>query len=394
MYLTEQYHMYHLAYHLVTMEQYDMLHMNQQTNEVWLEKQNRKVSTIIRFVQGGFDWKNHLKADVVSVFQRVKAMGKLIIGKKVEIYNIYITEHEPVDDWETLKKPMMLKAKKSVKMNLFYLSDSQYKEETKRLFQQMALRMPHDKSSTDEEKVLDVSKYKQELTDRLDHKSKEFDTVFSYGKPRFVYVFIAFTIFMFLMLELNGGSTNIDTLIQSGAKYNPAMINGEWWRIITSMFLHIGAIHLFMNMLALYYLGIVVERIYGSFRFVVIYFLAGIGAGLTSFAFHTHVSAGASGAIFGLFGALLFFGMIHKKLFLQTIGKGIVIVLAINLVIGLVVPQIDMGAHLGGLITGFIAAIITHLPRHANPLLQTLAIVCYLFIIISLMIYGTWMNMV
>src|SRR5699024_11672752 len=86
--------------------------------------------------------------------------------------------------------------------------------------------------------------------------------------------------------------TSTETLIKFGTKYNPAIIeNGEWWRIVTSMFLHIGIFHILMNMLAVYYLGSVVERIYGAFRFLIIYFLAGIGGGLASFAFTTNVSA-------------------------------------------------------------------------------------------------------
>src|SRR5690625_3443683 len=126
---------------------------------------------------------------------------------------------------------------------------------------------------------------------------------------------------MFILLEYSGGSTNLGNLIQFGAKFNPAIINGEWWRIITSMFLHIGMIHLFMNMFALYYLGVVVERIYGSWRFFVIYFLAGIGGGLTSFAFSFNISSVDSGVFFVVFCSLLFFGTLHKKFFFQSIRK-------------------------------------------------------------------------
>src|SRR5699024_12610735 len=104
---------------------------------------------------------------------------------------------------------------------------------------------------------------------------------------------------------------DINHLIQFGAKYNPAILEGEWWRIVSSMFLHIGFFHLLMNMIALFYLGAAVDRIYGTFFFSIIYFLAGIGEGFESFAFTVNVSAGDSGAIFGLFGVLLFFGLFY-----------------------------------------------------------------------------------
>src|SRR5699024_6143453 len=84
------------------------------------------------------------------------------------------------------------------------------------------------------------------------------------------------------------------------------------------------------------------ERIYGTKRFIVIYILSGIGGSLTSFAFSTSISAGASGALFGLFGALLFFGVNYKNLFFQTMGKNVIFILILNLVIGIVIPNIDM----------------------------------------------------
>lgn len=183
---------------------------------------------------------------------------------------------------------------------------------------------------------------------------------------------------------------DIETLIHYGAKYNPAIVAGEWWRIISSMFLHIGALHLFMNMLAVYYLGTAVERIYGSGRFIIIYFLAGIIGSLTSFAFNTHVSAGASGALFGLFGALLYFGVIYKNLFYQTMGKSVIFILLINLAFGFLVPQIDMGAHLGGLIGGFVAAAITSLPEQLTKkrLYKMVGIITFICLTIFLARYG------
>src|SRR5690625_1388532 len=193
---------------------------------------------------------------------------------------------------------------------------------------------------------------------------------------------------MFFILEINGGSTDVETLIQFGAKYNPYMIDGEWWRLVSSMFLHIGFLHLAMNIVAFYYLGVAVERIYVSSRFLIIYFLAGIAGSLTSFTFAMNVSAGASGAIFGLFGALLFFGIVHKKVFFQTMGRNIITIVAINIVLGFVIPQIDIGAHLGGLIAGFIASAIVYLPREKRITIQFSALILYVVLFIGLFILG------
>src|SRR5690625_3467192 len=131
----------------------------------------------------------------------------------------------------------------------------------------------------------------------------------------------------------------VPNLINIGAKYNPAMIECDWWRASTSMFFHIGVLHLCMNMLDPDYLGVLLARIYGTKRFIVIYILSGIGGSLTSFACSASISAGASGALFGPFGALLFFGVDYKNLFFQTMGKNVIFILILNLVIGIVIDR-------------------------------------------------------
>src|SRR5690625_1676413 len=335
MFITEQYKLYRLAYDLVKERQFEVVHLNIETSEIWLEKYENKTTKVIRLIHKGFDWKNHLKADIVSVFQRVEALRKVFIGKNIEVFNIYVSPYEPVDDWEQLLQPMKLKKRKSIKMKVFYLSTENGDNENERLYDELAIS-PIDDSDLPsiEEQEEQVHLYKVNLSRRLYLKNKARENIFTYGRPIFTYILITFNLFMFLMLELNGSSLDVHNLFKSGAKYNPAIIEGEWWRIISSMFLHIGVFHLFMNMLALYYLGMAVERIYGSVRFLFIYFLAGIGGGLVSFAFSVSVSAGASGALFGLFGALLFFGVIHKRLFLQTMGRGILLIIGINIVLG------------------------------------------------------------
>lgn len=389
--IQEQYLMYQLAYKLVNEEAYEMLHINPKSNEIWLEKQTRKTSKIIRFIHRGFDWKNYLKKDIASVFKRIKLMNKHFIGKEVEVYNIYVTEHEPVDSWYDLKKPMIMKDKKPVKMKVFYITDENRNDEEARLLEQLDTSVVLDQTFPEQiVQETTVQQYKHLLTYFLKEKNDQIKRTFSYGKARLTFAFIFINIFIFIMLELNGGSTDIDTLIAYGAKYNPAIISGEWWRIISSIFLHIGTLHLFMNMLAIYYLGTAIERIYGSTRFIIIYFISGIIGSLTSFAFNIHIAAGASGALFGLFGALLYFGVIYRQLFFQTMGKSVIFILLINLVFGFLVPQIDMGAHVGGLLGGFIAAAITSLPNQKQGMKRhkILGFISFILIVTFLVSYG------
>lgn len=389
MHLSEQYKTYQIAYDLVKNEGYHVLHMNDHNHEVWLEKYEKRKSKVIRILPQGFDWKNHLKRDIAQVFQQTNAMKQLLVGKAIEIYNIYISSHTPIDEWEMLKRPLQLKEKNSLTMKIYYITESNLDEELPRLDTDLGTYMNiniEEQPETEKEAIVNL--YKHRLSDLLYKKNEKVKGLFSFGKPFFTYLLVIVNVIMFVILELNGGSTDIENLISSGAKYNPAMIEGEWWRLISSMFLHIGLLHLFMNMLALYYLGLTVERIYGSGRFLFIYFLAGIAGSLTSFAFSINVSAGASGAIFGLFGALLFFGIIHKKVFFQTMGRNIITIVAINIVLGLVVPQIDMGAHLGGLIAGFIASAIVGLPKTKKVIIQFLAFFAYILLLAALLVFG------
>src|SRR5699024_5665965 len=133
MHINEQYTLYSLAHRFVKDYKYNVLYINEQLSEVWLEKKDQKKSRVIRFIQRGFDWKNHLKKDVAGVFQRAKNLKQHLSSKNVEIFNIYVTTYQPIDSWEELKKPMRLKEKNPMWMYLYYLDESDYVDEYVRL---------------------------------------------------------------------------------------------------------------------------------------------------------------------------------------------------------------------------------------------------------------------
>jgi len=152
---------------------------------------------------------------------------------------------------------------------------------------------------------------------------------------------------------------NTQVLFDMGATYGPKiLLDGEWWRLFSAMFLHAGIIHLSMNMYSLYIVGKGVDSYFTSLQYLVIYLFSGIFGTLLSLSVHSDtLGVGASGAIFGLLGALAGFFLVHKKeiakqsrAFFGTFGS----VIALNLFIGLSVPNIDMSAHIGGLIAGFL----------------------------------------
>lgn len=175
------------------------------------------------------------------------------------------------------------------------------------------------------------------------------------------YVIFGINILVFLLMSFAGGTNNETTLLAFGMKSNYEIDHGEVWRFVTPIFIHIGFIHLFFNSYALWLVGPQVEKIYGGPRFLLLYLLTGIGGVAASYWYHPDIpSAGASGAIFGLFGVLLIFGLKYRSTlptqFRQALSKGILLTVGINLVIGFSIPVVDNSAHLGGLISGAILA--------------------------------------
>ena len=159
---------------------------------------------------------------------------------------------------------------------------------------------------------------------------------------------------MWLWTELHGGSTQLDTLVRYGARVNYLVWSGQYWRVFTYQFLHIGLVHLAFNLFALHYLGGATEIAYGKARFLLIYFLAGLGGGLTGLFLDQRqtVAAGASGAIFGLFGALVYYSVQLPPTLRHGQLQRWLVPLLINLAYGLSSPQVDNYAHVGGFAFG------------------------------------------
>jgi len=180
-------------------------------------------------------------------------------------------------------------------------------------------------------------------------------------RPVVTYVLLGLILLAFGAETLAGGSTETEVLIKLGAKYTPLIALGEYWRLFTAMFLHIGWMHLAFNAYALVAIGTDLERIVGWARFLVIYLLSGLFGSLASYAFSPHLSAGASGAIFGVIGALgAFFALYRERLGQWGRGRlgNILFLIAINLFFGFTNPGIDNYGHLGGLLSGAVLGLV------------------------------------
>lgn len=171
---------------------------------------------------------------------------------------------------------------------------------------------------------------------------------------------IAVNVAIFLAMVARGVSAvapTADVLIRWGADYGPMTTRGQWWRLLTSAFLHIGVTHLAVNMFALFVIGRFTERLFGNTGFLVLYLLGALAATLTSLSIHPMtVSAGASGAIFALYGGLFGFLFVRRSTMsyatVTSLSLNAIFFVAFNLFYGLTKPHIDMAAHVGGLLAG------------------------------------------
>lgn len=196
------------------------------------------------------------------------------------------------------------------------------------------------------------------------------------GTVVITWLLLAINIIVWLLMQLLGGFLNqdVDVLLRFGAIFGPLIATGEYWRFFTAMFLHAGIIHLFFNCFALFIFGRLVEGVYGNARFTAIYLLAGLSGGVLSYMFNrTAIAVGASGAIFGILGALAAYFVVHRNT-LGEMGRrnltGLATIAAINLAIGLLIPNIDNWAHFGGLAGGFVMGLALA-PRYLYELAET-----------------------
>jgi membrane associated rhomboid family serine protease len=176
-------------------------------------------------------------------------------------------------------------------------------------------------------------------------------------------VLIALNVGVYLVQLGMGAGVNADSgwIFEKGILYGPFVAHGDWWRLITSAFLHHGPLHLGLNMLALWWFGAPVEMFLGRTRFLLLYLVGGLaGAAGALIATPHSPTVGASGAIFGILGAAL----VLERQRLYVLGGSALTVIVINIVFTLVVPGISIGGHLGGLAGGALGTLaLSHFGR-------------------------------
>lgn len=337
-----------LINYFITEQNYNPMIIHGVKDEIWLENLNSDYK-IIRIVSHHIHNKEQLDFDKFKLSRIVHEVKKKTLSFKVKVLNIYTD----IEDEKLLSDN-----------DIFINKESDInKSKLPSVFPNIV-----EKTTRKENELEYFIKVTDNLNKSNEKKSRVAEKIFSPKKPIVTYTIIGICIFAFaLMYILGRGSEDANTLINFGANLDTLVKNGEYYRLFTCIFLHIGIMHLLCNMYSLYIIGREVETVYGKWKYLIIYLMSGICGSIFSLAFnHNTISAGASGAIFGLLGALLYFGYYYRAYLGNILRSSIIPVIAINLIIGFLSPTIDNAAHIGGLIGGILTSMLVKVPDKSN----------------------------
>lgn len=355
-----------LLNYFITEENYNPMIVHGITDEIWLENLNSDYK-IIRIVSHHIHNKEQLAFDKFKLSRIVSEVKKKTLSFKVKVLNIY-TDIE--DDKMLSDNDIFISKEKDIN-----------NPKLTSIFPNIV-----EKTTRKEDGIEYFVKVTDNINKTNEKRNRVAEKIFSYKKPIITYAIMIICIILFIMMYIFGnGSESTNTLINFGANYDVLTKSGEYYRLFTCMFLHIGIMHLICNMYSLYVIGKEVEGLFGKWKYLLIYLLSGICGSMLSLAFsYNTVSAGASGAIFGLLGALLYFGYYYRTYLGAVMRSSIIPVILFNLVIGFLSSGIDNAAHIGGLVGGILIAMAVGIPDKSskkekiNGIILSILYICFI----------------
>ena len=328
-----------LVHYFITEKNYNPVVVRGVNDEIWLENMKSDYK-LVRIVSHYIHNNEQLNYDYFRTKQISNMLKRKTFSFDMNVLNIYVDLGDNVSISNDDEHFMSVFVKKMKDINNKYLLD---------IFPDIVEKTGH------KEKGMELLfKITDDINKSNVKKNAKLDKLFSKKTPYITYIIMGICFIMFLITGM-GNDTGV--LIEYGANLDVLVKNGEYYRLLTSMFLHSGLLHLFFNMYALYIIGPQVESFFGKTKYLIIYLLSGISGSLLSVAFNVNtVSVGASGAIFGLFGALLYFGYNYRGYLGNVIKSQILPVVIINLIFGFISTGVDVAGHIGGLIGGIIVS--------------------------------------
>ena len=333
--------MMNLIHYFITEKNYNPVIVHGINDEVWLENMNSEYK-LVRIVSRYIHNNEQLKFNRFRSNQIAKKLKMKTLSFKMNMLSIYTNLGDNVSTLEesnTNNISVFVRSIADVKKNPTIL----------KIFPDIVEKTNHD------EKGMELLfKITDDINSTNERKNKKMEKIFSSKKPIITEIIITICVIMFFV---SGMGLDLNSLLYFGANSSLLVRSGEIFRLITYMFLHAGFIHIFLNMYSLYIVGTKVEDFFGKWKYIIIYLFSGICGGLLSIGLNQNViSVGASGAIFGLFGALIYFGYTYRGYVGAIVKSQIVPIVIYNLIIGFFIPGIDMWGHVGGLFAGMLTA--------------------------------------
>lgn len=338
-----------LVHYFVTKEGYSPIFVQGVKDEIWLENVEGPYR-IIRINNNYIHNEEQYTFEQFKIKNVMRQIKKKTLSFSINTLNIDLNVSDRVK----------IEPNKDIdNVSVHELEDIKQNEEIVSVFPSIKSDLYESGNSLD--LLLNVTK---DINNKTETDNKKFEKIFSKKKLIVTYLIMLICILMYVLVVFMGASNKAYLLL--GANLKALVKSGQIYRLITYAFLHGGLVHLITNMYSLYIIGSQIENNYGKLKFIFIYLVSALTGGLLSAIFNNNISIGASGAIFGLLGALVYFGF-HFRLYLSDALKTrIVPVILINLLIGFMVTDIDNACHIGGLIGGYLAAMAVGIPEVEN----------------------------
>lgn len=328
-----------LIHYFVTNEDYRPIVVHGVQNEIWLENLDNDIP-LIRINSNYIHNEEQLMSDLRKVEVIRKTIKKKTYSFRSKVLNLLMNTRDEVTLTEE-ENVLSIKVK-----NITELKKNKFINDYFPNFKEKVVSKNNG--------IVDVLEMTEELNKKTIKEDNELAKIFlKKDQPIVTYSIILLNIIVFMLSLLD-----YNMIINYFANYYINVKNGEIYRLLTACFVHANLLHIFFNMYALYYIGPMVEKYYGKLKYLLIYLGSGIMGSLFSVVLSNNVSIGASGAIFGLFGSMLYFGYKYRATLDGFVRSGIIPVLFINLILGFIVPNIDVYGHIGGLIGGLLLSYI------------------------------------
>lgn len=361
-----------LVHYFVTEENYSPINVQGAQNEIWLENLDAPYK-IVRINSKYIHNEEQYKMDLFKMQFVIKQIKKKTLSFKMNALNICLDVRNNV---------LLDSDDKIDSVNISSIKDIKKDKKLSTIFPK--IKTSSLKRTDDLNKIIHAT---EDINKKTEDENIKYENVFKPKKIVVTNILVVLCVIMYI-ISLTISNDFDYALVLLGANNRSLVLNGEYYRLLLSAFLHGGLMHLVVNMYSLWIIGSQVETYMGKWRMIIIYLLSAIMGSVFSITFYSNsLSIGASGAIFGLMGSLLYFGY-HYRLYLSgALTNQILPIIALNLILGFSLPGIDNACHVGGLIGGYLATMIVGI-QYKSKKSETINGIIVYSLIIAFMFYA------